>query len=162
MKEEIVEIPIRSNRDSFVMPYTSIFDQIKAQAGKNYEYWALGTISALRDKFIVYRAHQIVPGLKLWEFILELLLIDERQNLLTWTGEDFEFKILSAEGFAKSWGERKMNAKMNYETLSRALRQYYSKGLLEKERVKFTPNLAKLNFSAPNMVQLDHFRSLDS
>lgn len=63
----------------------------------------------LRDDFLRYRETQVVPGLKLWEFILELLLLDEHQNILTWTGKDMVDKyiflrknmIMSVKYFAK-------------------------------------------------------------
>ena len=51
----------------------------------------------LRDDFLRYRETQVVPGLKLWEFILELLLLDEHQNILTWTGKDTVDKYIFLE-----------------------------------------------------------------
>ena len=68
----------------------------------------------------------------LWQFLLELLLSDEHRNLITWTGEEGEFKLLNAEEVARLWGLRKNKSNMNYDKLSRALRYYYDKNIIKK------------------------------
>ncbi|XP_062247449.1 ETS domain-containing protein Elk-1 [Platichthys flesus] len=72
------------------------------------------------------------PSITLWQFLLHLLE-DQRQNhLISWTGEDGEFKLLDAEEVARLWGLRKNKHNMNYDKLSRALRYYYDKNIIKK------------------------------
>jgi len=69
----------------------------------------------------------------LWQFLLELLLGGtQHAHLITWTGEEGEFKLLDAEAVARLWGQRKNKANMNYDKLSRALRYYYDKNIIRK------------------------------
>ena len=69
----------------------------------------------------------------LWQFLLELLLGGpQHSNLISWTGEEGEFKLLDAEAVARLWGQRKNKANMNYDKLSRALRYYYDKNIIRK------------------------------
>ncbi|MCP9266407.1 SAM pointed domain-containing Ets transcription factor [Dirofilaria immitis] len=42
------------------------------------------------------------------------------------------FKIESSHHLARFWGQRKNRAQMNYDKLSRSLRQYYKKGIIQK------------------------------
>ena len=44
------------------------------------------------------------------------------QNIISWTGEDWEFKLHEPDEVARRWGLRKNKPKMNYEKLSRGLR----------------------------------------
>ena len=69
----------------------------------------------------------------LWQFLLELLLGgSQHAHLISWTGEEGEFKLLDAEAVARLWGQRKNKANMNYDKLSRALRYYYDKNIIRK------------------------------
>jgi len=71
--------------------------------------------------------------IQLWQFLLELLINDECTNLIKWTQEeDYEFKILQPSTVAKMWGKKKNKPTMNYEKLSRGLRYYYGKSVIEK------------------------------
>ena len=71
--------------------------------------------------------------MQLWQFLLELLIAPEYTNLVKWTqDEDYEFKILKPSAVAKMWGEKKNKPTMNYEKLSRGLRYYYGKSVIEK------------------------------
>ena len=63
----------------------------------------------------------------LWEFLLELLLDPNSQNLISWTNYDGEFRLHQSEEVARLWGLRKKRNNMNYDKLSRALRYYYDK-----------------------------------
>uniref|UniRef100_A0A8C5B279 ETS domain-containing protein n=1 Tax=Gadus morhua TaxID=8049 RepID=A0A8C5B279_GADMO len=67
------------------------------------------------------------PSITLWQFLLLLLDDASQRHLITWTGEDGEFKLLDAEEVARLWGLRKNKNNMNYDKLSRALRYYYDK-----------------------------------
>ncbi|KAK6027148.1 Ets-domain protein [Ostertagia ostertagi] len=69
----------------------------------------------------------------LWHFIRELLDHPNKQygSCVRWVDRDEgTFKIESSHHLARFWGQRKNRAQMNYDKLSRSLRQYYKKGLL--------------------------------
>ncbi|XP_018614079.1 ETS domain-containing protein Elk-4 isoform X1 [Scleropages formosus] len=68
----------------------------------------------------------------LWQFLLQLLLDPSNDQLICWTTQDGEFKLLQAEEVAKLWGARKNKPSMNYDKLSRALRYYYDKNIIKK------------------------------
>jgi c-ets proto-oncogene protein len=67
---------------------------------------------------------------------LDLLLSPEKKHLIDWTGNGYEFRILQPEEIAKLWGARKNKPRMNYDKLSRGLRYYYSKGIMDKVQGK--------------------------
>ena len=71
-------------------------------------------------------------NITLWQFLLELLLSNQHQNIIQWTNNDGEFKLLNAEEVARMWGMRKNKHNMNYDKLSRALRYYYDKNIIKK------------------------------
>lgn len=56
--------------------------------------------------------------------------------MIHWTGNGYEFRILQPEEIAKLWGARKNKPRMNYDKLSRGLRYYYSKGIMDKVQGK--------------------------
>ena len=69
----------------------------------------------------------------LWEFLLELLADDSCRSIITWSNENrMEFKIKVPDEVAKRWGQFKRTRTMTYDKLSRALRFYYSKGIIQK------------------------------
>ena len=68
----------------------------------------------------------------LWQFLLELLMDKNNQHLITWTGNEGEFKLNNSEEVARMWGLRKNKTNMNYDKLSRALRYYYDKNIIKK------------------------------
>ncbi|XP_061745803.1 ETS domain-containing protein Elk-1 isoform X1 [Nerophis ophidion] len=72
------------------------------------------------------------PSITLWQFLLHLLDDQRQRHLISWTGEDGEFKLLDAEEVARLWGLRKNKHNMNYDKLSRALRYYYDKNIIKK------------------------------
>lgn len=70
----------------------------------------------------------------LWQFLKELLSqpqtygtalrwIDRKQGI---------FKIEDSVRVARLWGRRKNRPAMNYDKLSRSIRQYYKKGIMKK------------------------------
>uniref|UniRef100_A0A915PUI0 ETS domain-containing protein n=1 Tax=Setaria digitata TaxID=48799 RepID=A0A915PUI0_9BILA len=71
-------------------------------------------------------------NITLWQFLLELLLKGEHNDLIQWTNQQGEFKLLDAEAVARLWGQRKSKPHMNYDKLSRALRYYYDKNIIKK------------------------------
>ncbi|GMT02274.1 hypothetical protein PENTCL1PPCAC_24448, partial [Pristionchus entomophagus] len=71
----------------------------------------------------------------LWMFILECLADENKRHLVEWTREDAgEFRFVDPEGFAQLWGEQKGERKtpMRFEVMTRGLRFYYKKGIIEK------------------------------
>eukprot|EP00118_Oscarella_pearsei_P008453 m.43584 g.43584 ORF g.43584 m.43584 type:complete len:949 (+) comp33455_c0_seq1:137-2983(+) len=73
------------------------------------------------------------PRLQLWQFLIEILNKAEFSSIIRWTGvEPGEFKVIETEEVARLWGLRKGRPNMNYDKLSRSLRYYYDKGILEK------------------------------
>ena len=70
--------------------------------------------------------------MQLWQFLL-MILTQGPKGLVQWThDEPFEFKLLNPNKVASMWGEVKNKPSMNYEKLSRGLRYYYGKKILEK------------------------------
>jgi ETS factor family protein len=71
---------------------------------------------------------------KLWEFIRDLLLNDETcPSIIKWENRaEGIFRIVKSDQVAKLWGKRKCNKTMTYEKMSRAMRYYYKKGVLER------------------------------
>lgn len=43
-----------------------------------------------------------------------------------------EFKLVEPEEVARRWGMQKNRPAMNYDKLSRSIRQYYKKGIMKK------------------------------
>eukprot|EP00064_Thunnus_orientalis_P020168 superscaffoldBa00005409_g20300 len=72
------------------------------------------------------------PSITLWQFLLHLLEDQRQRHLISWTGDEGEFKLLDAEEVARLWGLRKNKHNMNYDKLSRALRYYYDKNIIKK------------------------------
>uniref|UniRef100_A0A1I8IW59 ETS domain-containing protein n=1 Tax=Macrostomum lignano TaxID=282301 RepID=A0A1I8IW59_9PLAT len=70
---------------------------------------------------------------QLWRFLLDELSSPASESYICWTGQaQWEFKLKDPEEVAKRWGRRKNKPKMNYEKLSRGLRYYYDKRIIEK------------------------------
>ncbi|KAK0139418.1 ETS-like factor [Merluccius polli] len=73
-------------------------------------------------------------GSHLWEFIRDILLYPERNpGLIKWEDRtEGVFRFLKSEAVAQLWGRRKNNSSMTYEKLSRAMRYYYKREILER------------------------------
>ena len=79
--------------------------------------------------------HAVPTGrgpIQLWQFLLDLLITPTNAHLIRWTGNGYEFRIQQPEEVAHLWGARKNKPRMNYDKLSRGLRYYYSKGIMDK------------------------------
>uniref|UniRef100_A0A8D1R0U4 ETS-related transcription factor Elf-3 n=4 Tax=Sus scrofa TaxID=9823 RepID=A0A8D1R0U4_PIG len=73
-------------------------------------------------------------GTHLWEFIRDILINPElNEGLMKWENrQEGVFKFLRSEAVAQLWGQKKKNSSMTYEKLSRAMRYYYKREILER------------------------------
>ncbi|XP_056633925.1 transcription factor ets-4-like [Diorhabda sublineata] len=72
-------------------------------------------------------------SLQLWQFLVALLdAPDASAGCIAWTGKGMEFKLIEPEEVARRWGAQKNRPAMNYDKLSRSLRYYYEKGIMQK------------------------------
>lgn len=81
--------------------------------------------------------HHRSSPIHLWEFLKELLQqVDAGcadATVIRWLDKQRGvFKIEDSVRVAKLWGKRKNKPKMNYDKLSRSIRQYYKKGIMKK------------------------------
>ena len=84
--------------------------------------------------------------IKLWQFLLELLADEENTDCIRWEGTTGEFRMVDPDSVARKWGQRKNKPSMNYDNMSRALRFYYDKFILNK--VSGKRHTYKFNFNA--------------
>uniref|UniRef100_A0A915EVP2 ETS domain-containing protein n=1 Tax=Echinococcus canadensis TaxID=519352 RepID=A0A915EVP2_9CEST len=87
--------------------------------------------------------------IQLWQFLLDELQDPLSSRYICWTGHGAEFKLRDPNEVARRWGLRKNKPKMNYEKLSRGLRYYYDKKIIEKSTGKryvyrFSPKIEEL------------------
>lgn len=70
----------------------------------------------------------------LWQFLKELLMQTQQYgSCIRWLDRSKGiFKIEDSVRVARLWGKRKNRPAMNYDKLSRSIRQYYKKGIMKK------------------------------
>lgn len=70
----------------------------------------------------------------LWQFLKELLQQPQLYgSCIRWLDRPKGvFKIEDSVRVARLWGKRKNRPAMNYDKLSRSIRQYYKKGIMKK------------------------------
>ena len=72
-------------------------------------------------------------NIHLWQFVKELLNQPAHSGCIHWVDRDQGiFKIVDSVRVAELWGKRKNRPAMNFDKLSRSLRQYYKKGIMKK------------------------------
>ncbi|RXG73720.1 DNA-binding protein Ets97D [Armadillidium vulgare] len=64
--------------------------------------------------------------MQLWQFLLKLLTDYRHVKIISWIGDDGEFIFIEPEEVARLWGIEKGKLSMSYDTMSRALRYYYT------------------------------------
>ncbi|CAG02747.1 unnamed protein product [Tetraodon nigroviridis] len=91
-------------------------------------------------------SYQRRGSLQLWQFLVALLDDPSNSHFIAWTGRGMEFKLIEPEEFessffasvsgrvavARRWGIQKNRPAMNYDKLSRVVRYYYEKGIMQK------------------------------
>ncbi|CAL9706397.1 unnamed protein product [Knipowitschia caucasica] len=77
-------------------------------------------------------SYQRRGSLQLWQFLVALLDDPGNAHFIAWTGRGMEFKLIEPEEVARRWGIQKNRPAMNYDKLSRSLRYYYEKGIMQK------------------------------
>lgn len=79
-------------------------------------------------------ARQGSAHIHLWQFLKELLAYPQNHGTaIRWLDRSKGvFKIEDSVRVARLWGRRKNRPAMNYDKLSRSIRQYYKKGIMKK------------------------------
>uniref|UniRef100_A0A8C5T5E6 ETS variant transcription factor 5 n=1 Tax=Malurus cyaneus samueli TaxID=2593467 RepID=A0A8C5T5E6_9PASS len=94
-----------------------------------------GALESLKQEPTLYREgppYQRRGSLQLWQFLVTLLDDPANAHFIAWTGRGMEFKLIEPEEVARRWGIQKNRPAMNYDKLSRSLRYYYEKGIMQK------------------------------
>ncbi|NP_001384719.1 ETS translocation variant 5 isoform X1 [Gallus gallus] len=93
------------------------------------------TTGKVKQEPTLYREgppYQRRGSLQLWQFLVTLLDDPANAHFIAWTGRGMEFKLIEPEEVARRWGIQKNRPAMNYDKLSRSLRYYYEKGIMQK------------------------------
>jgi hypothetical protein len=91
--------------------------------------------ACVTEKNIIERPHSPCDpagGLKLWQFLLELLTHENYKEIICWTKYNGEFKFLKPNEVAQLWGIKIDKPHMSYELVARRLRYYYNDNIITK------------------------------
>ena len=96
---------------------------------------------------------------QLYEFILKVLNNPINQHILSWKDKSKGiFYINDTKAFARLWGLHRNSDNMSYEKLSRAMRYYYRRNILEQIKgrrlYKFTAQMNKQIMDEWNIVSM--------
>lgn len=93
------------------------------------------TATATNATAVVHiKTRQSSAHIHLWQFLKELLASPQLYGTaIRWLDRQRGvFKIEDSVRVARLWGRRKNRPAMNYDKLSRSIRQYYKKGIMKK------------------------------
>eukprot|EP00117_Sycon_ciliatum_P006665 scpid42551/ scgid3445/ ETS domain-containing protein Elk-1 len=83
---------------------------------------------------VQFPMHKEENPVQLWEFLLECLYFDCYEHIIRWSNkEEGAFKIVDSQLLSGLWGLYKKRLEMNFDKMSRAMRYYYRKDILEKK-----------------------------
>lgn len=86
-----------------------------------------------KDRLPEEPVHHHRQTIQLWQFLKLLLLDGGYSDCIRWVDKSRGiFKIENSVRVAKLWGKRKNRPAMNYDKLSRSIRQYYKKNIIKK------------------------------
>lgn len=93
--------------------------------------------------------------LYLRQFLLEILCDKEHRDIIQWHGANGEFKLVDKDRVSALWGTRKGNQTMDYEKMSRAMRNYYNDGRNIISKVSGKQFVYKFDFDLKEVVGLN-------
>ena len=115
-----------------------IFFFFKVSAWKNTQHaFYIISAKAREEDWLPDEPAHHRQTIQLWQFLKQLLLQPNLYNdCIKWVDRTKGvFKIENSSRVAKLWGKRKNRPAMNYDKLSRSIRQYYKKGIIKKPEI---------------------------